>query len=178
MCAHAPFWSLLLSFGPPPPMLSSQWYAPLVFTPLSFSLATVSLSSRYIRGRHWCSAHPYMHMCVWWVPGSWACSGCTAVPVDLHENVHVRFPGASFVWWSMCADWETAWGCVAGRCCCDRSFWCTIIVLSASPSIPFGYLVRAKSILLGCPPHLQQQTGAKGTLVSDLFFLFFCDWEW
>lgn len=39
-----------------------------------------------------------------------------------------------------------------------------------SPSIPTGYLVRAKSILLGCPPHLQQQTGAKGTLVSDLFF--------
>lgn len=31
-----------------------------------------------------------------------------------------------------------------GRCCCDRrSFRCTIVVLSASPSFQFGYLVRA-----------------------------------
>lgn len=36
-------------------------------------------------------------------------------------------------------------------------------------SLPFGYLLRAKSILLGCPPRLVQQTGAKGTLVSDFF---------
>ena len=46
-----------------------------------------------------------------------------------------------------------------------------------SPSFPFGSLVRATSILLGCPPRLVQQTGAKGTLVSDFFF-FFCIWEW
>lgn len=41
-------------------------------------------------------------------------------------------------------------------------------------SSDFGYPVRTKSILLGCPPRLVQMMGAKGTLVSDFIssFLF------
>lgn len=76
---------------------------------------------------------------------------------------------ASFVRRSMCADRETVWGCMVGRCCRDRwSFWCTIVVLSAFPVLQFGYPVRTKkSILLGCPPRLAQMMGAKGTLVSE-----------
>lgn len=64
---------------------------------------------------------------------------------------------------------EDAWW--AGAVVISGVFWCTIPVPSAIPSLHFGHPLRTKSILLGCPPHLMQKTGAKGTLVSDLFCL-------
>lgn len=62
---------------------------------------------------------------------------------------------------------EDAWW--AGAVVISGVFRCTIPVPSAIPSLHFGHPLRTKRILLGCPPHLMQKTGVKGTLVSDLF---------
>lgn len=71
---------------------------------------------------------------------------------------------------------------------CEDAWWAGVVVIGGVFSVlsscclplllpPFWLFCEGKSILLGCPLRLVQQTGAKGTLVSDFFFCF-CDWEW
>lgn len=83
--------------SPPVPLLSlssSQWYAPLVFPPLSLPFSsTVSLRNLHTGASHWCSANPYKHVRFF---------RCQAPENDQRLSV------------LMCASWCT-WGCLCER---------------------------------------------------------------